>query len=110
MPENEIESHYARLERPNFQSMVPHHILARFSDQEKYVVESLSRLEQQQEWLVVAMLETNRIQRDLDKRLQRVESWQEKLTSKWALIMGVVVWLSPIGVKYLLEHVIPKVH
>ena len=111
---NNFESLYPKLERPTFQSTVPPHLLGKLTDQERYVVEMLSRSEQQNEWIINAILENNRIYRDLDRRLQqlssdldarvsKVEGWQKTVTSKWAVVVAIFLWVSPIVGKYALD-------
>jgi hypothetical protein len=83
------KSKYAKLAMPEFKSTVPAHLIDRLTPQEKYVVETLSRMEQQNAWLMNAAMEANRVNLETDVRVQNMEAWRKTLSGKWA-ILGLV--------------------
>lgn len=124
MSNEDFHSQYPKLERPEFQPKVPAHLLNQLTDEQRYVIEALSKTEQQNEWMINAALENNRIYRDLDRRLlksstqtdarlQNVEGWQKMVTSKWSVAVALVLWISPfvgklLWDKYSEDHAHPQ--
>lgn len=92
---------------PEFKSAIPAHLLEKLTDQERYLVETLSRLEQQNGWLIVTLVATNNATVQVEKRLGGVESWKDKVTSRWAPIVGGVAVSLPIIIKFVLEKIWP---
>ena len=112
---DEFQSQYPKLERPVFEPRVPAHLLNQLTDEQRYVIEALSKAEQQNEWIINATLENNRIYRDLDRRIQKgnaqtdarlqnVEGWQKMVTSKWSVAVAIILWLSPLVGKLLWDR------
>ena len=87
MAKDDTESRYPRLDPPRFESKIPVHLLDRLSDQEKWLVETLSKIDQKTDWFMAAIMRTNDIQREIDVRLTNVE----RFTGKWAVIGGACV-------------------
>jgi hypothetical protein len=87
MAKDGMESRYPRLNVPRFDSKIPSHLLNRLSDQEKWLVETLSKLGQKADWLMDTIMRTNAIHREIDVRLVSVE----RFTGKWAVIGGACV-------------------
>ena len=82
MEHDDIDSRYPKLEAPRFDSKIPAHLLNRLSDQEKWLVETLSKIDQKADWFMVTILRVSENQRAIDVRLTKVE----RFTGKWALI------------------------
>lgn len=82
MDREETESRYPKLELPKFESKIPPHLLNRLSDQEKWLIETLSRIDQKADWFMASITRTNQIEREIDVRLSRVE----RFTGKWAVV------------------------
>jgi hypothetical protein len=82
MDKDDVDSRYPKLEVPKFESKIPAHLLNRLSDQEKWLVETLSKIDQKSDWFMAAIMRTNEIHREIDLRLLRVE----RFTGKWAVI------------------------
>ena len=99
------------LKVPDFKSTIPDHFVTKLSEQERYLVQTLSKMEQENAWLIVCIVETNAHAIDVDVRLQKVEQWKERLTSKWTLILGGLAITVPIFLKamfdYFLKHKAP---
>lgn len=105
-----FESQYPKLERPNFTSSIPAHLLGKLTDAERFYIETLSKTEQQNEFLINAALENNRVNRDIDRRMQKqesiiderlkiVEGWQKMVTNKWSVVLAFILWISPLVAK-----------
>jgi len=92
---DDLSSRYPKLEVPKFVSKIPTHLLNRLSDQEKWLVETLSMIDQKSDWFMGAIGRTNEIHRELDTRLARVE----RFTGKWAVIGGfcIIVFTALLG-------------
>ena len=104
------KSKYTKLAMPEFKSTVPAHLIDKLTPQEKYVVETLSRMEQQNTWLMNAAMEGNRVNLETDVRVQRVETWRKILSGKWAILalVGTMLVTAIVSalVKYLFELII----
>lgn len=85
------------------QSKIPAHLLAVLNEQERYMVESMSKLEQRNEWLEKAALEDRSAVIDLDERMAATEKWRSVLSSKWSVIIGLALICAPIIIKLILE-------
>jgi hypothetical protein len=108
MENDETKSRYHRLEKPEFISKIPAHLVARLDDKERWLVETLSKLDFKTDWVVDKVIESNEQQIDIDVRLQKIESWKAVLSGKWALLgavgVMVVTALLSAGAKTLVEH------
>lgn len=98
------QSRYKTLAVPAFKSSIPQHLLVKLPETERYIVEALSKAEQQYAWLVDQALENNRQMVETEKRVTINERWREAVTSKWSLLLGVVVVIAPVLVKSLFEY------
>ncbi len=107
MDREEVDSRYPKLEAPKFESKIPAHLLNRLSDQEKWLVETLSKIDQKADWFMVAIIRTNEIHREIDVRLTKVE----RFTGKWAMAgaAGVVFFTALMGAfaKSIFTHIWP---
>lgn len=100
------KSKFNALRVPDFKATIPEHFLAKLNEQERYLVQTLSKMEQENAWLIVGLVESNAHALDLDVRLQKVEQWKDRLTSKWTLVFGAAALTVPILFKALLDHFI----
>lgn len=100
----EPTSRYQKLEKPEFKSTIPTHLVNKLSDQEKWMMESLSRMESVYEWLVKAALDGNKADIDTDLRMQQLEDWKSVISSKWAVIGGFLLLCLPI----LIEKIVAR--
>lgn len=89
------------------------------------MVSQMSIMEQQNEWIISAVVECNRSIRELDigmrssraqleLRLQTAEQWQRMVMSKWAVVVvlaGILgmMFLQPIA-RSVYEFMIPPTH
>jgi hypothetical protein len=126
------KSRYVQLEVPEFKSTIPAHLLGKLSDSERFMVETMSKLENQSDFLVKAATQGNRENLDIDSRLSVLEGWKEKmgtgepvvadmvikvnklwdwhqmLSGKWAVIWALAIIVVPIVLKLLLDLAIKK--
>lgn len=104
MADEVYKSRYRTLHVPDFKSSIPCHLLGKLGEQERYIVETLSKMEQQNTWIMLATVEANTAVIELDERQAKVETWKERVTSKWAMILGIVAVLAPVVIKTVLEY------
>ena len=97
---------YQELEKPEFKSAIPAHLVDKLSPQEKYLVETLSRMEAQNEWLIKAVLEGNRSVIETDLRVQEVQDWNTMVSSKWAVIAGFLLLCLPVIIKAIFDKLL----
>ena len=97
-------SRYPALAVPEFKSTIPQHLLGRLSDQERYICESLSRMEAQNNWLILSTMEGNRAVRELDQRVAINERWRSGLTNRWSVVLYIVVLFVPVFLKSLFDR------
>jgi len=101
------DSRYKELTVPDFKSTIPAHLLGRLTDSERYLVETLSKMEQQNTFLIGAVLEHRLAIRDGDIRLGKVEKWKANLSSKWAVIAVILAIIVPVALKEIFDHWFP---
>lgn len=97
---------YQELKRPEFKSSIPDHLVNKLSDQEKYIIMSLSKMESEREWLINSVLELNRSLIETDLRTQELQDWQSMVSSKWAVVGGFLLLCLPILIEKVLTHLI----
>jgi len=126
------KSRYVHLEVPEFKSTIPAHLLGKLSDSERFMVETMSKLENQSDFLVKAVTENNRENLDIDSRVTVLEGWKEKMgtgepqvadmvvkvnklwdwhqmfSGKWAVIWAMALIVIPIVLKLLIDLAIKK--
>lgn len=83
---DETKSRYPKLELPEFESKIPPHLVNKMSDQEKWLVETISKLDQKTDWLLQKMVETSGHVLEIDVRTSKIENWKTIFSGKWALI------------------------
>lgn len=92
-------SKYPALEVPEFRSGIPAHLITKLTEQERYLVETLNRLEQQSTWCVEHAKLSHAANIDADLRLQSVEQWKSAITGK----VGIFLWLLTITIPMLIK-------
>lgn len=92
------ESTYPALERPEFKSQIPVHLLAEASDADKHIMGELSKLGQFSHWSVDAHISTMESVRKTNGRLIRAEEKIKDLEDDrtsfvrgWRLIVAICV-------------------
>lgn len=97
---------YQELKKPEFKSAIPPHLVDKLSPQEKYLVETLSRMEAQNEWLITVVLGENRSTVETDLRVQELQDWKSMVSSKWAVIAAFLLICLPVAVKEVLNRLL----
>ncbi len=73
---------YEPLVTREFKSTIPAHLLGKLSDSERHMVETLSRLENQYEWMFQSLMHQNRMVVDLARRQHTAEEWKSSIDPK----------------------------
>lgn len=113
-----------------FKSTIPAHLLANLPEDERFMVETMSKLENQYAWLAEGVVKTNGVVLDLDERLARMESgqvqcaqrlgamegqtdkvnklwdWKQFFSGKWAVLAAIAIVVIPLLLKFLLDLVV----
>lgn len=106
-----IMSRYPEMDKaPEFAPAIPAHLVAKLTDSERYLVTSISKMEQQNNWVATQIVVHNKAICETDVRVQKLEWWKKLLTSKWAIAAwlagaGLTIYGKDLGV-WLLKHVI----
>jgi len=122
--------HYEALALREFKSTIPSHLLANLPDDEKFMVETMSKLENQFNWLSEGLVKTNNAVVDLDERVNTLEGyhsdsaarmtalekqedkvnklwdWKLLFTGKWGVLAAIAIVVLPLILKFLLDLVI----
>lgn len=123
--------HYEVLVMREFKSTIPPHLLASLPDDERFMVETMSKLEGQFGWLADAAVRSNAAVVDLDTRASSLESlqrdlaarvkasedqkakvdvlwdWKQYFSGKWVIIAGLGVLIAAALIKLGFDY-IPK--
>jgi uncharacterized coiled-coil protein SlyX len=136
MSDQQKQRRYAPLVGKQFKSTIPPHLVERLPEEERYLVETMSKLESQGEWLQDAATQNNRDLLDVDQRLLALETstahhdiqlqgqdkvltpmvdkldkigeWKTLMTGKWGIVGVSALILIPIILKFLLDHLVKK--
>ena len=91
---------YELLELREFRSSIPPHLLGKLTESDRYLVETVSKLENQNNWLTSAVLKINKDVLDCDRRITDtcrdvtgILDWKQLISGKWAAVtvIGVIV-------------------
>lgn len=122
--------HYDPIALREFRSTIPPHLLTNLPDDERFMVETMSKLENQFGWLSEGLVKTNAAAVDLDERVSALEhhqrntttrlvvmekqeekvnklwDWKQLFTGKWGVLAAIVIILVPLLLKFLLDMVV----
>lgn len=84
------ESRYRRAEMPKIQSHVPPELADGVTKKDLYLMQSLSVIEQQANWLMSESCRSSEIYVELDLRLEAMERWKASITSRGTLIWAIL--------------------
>ncbi len=73
---------YGETELPEFRSTIPAHLLGKLSDSERWIIETMSRMESQSSWLVERGFQGSRAIESLTQKVDAIESWRIDLAKK----------------------------
>lgn len=103
-----VKSRYPKLDLPAFESKIPPHLVNKMSEQEKWLVETISKLDQKTDWLLQKIVETSGHVVDIDVRTQKIEDWKSVFSGKWALVAALAFMaltaVTSAGARALLDH------
>lgn len=127
---------YEPIQTREFKSTIPAHLLGKLSDSERYVVETMSRLENQSDWLLEVAVENRKSIIDISERVASIESWTQKedkrldvvettttvhrekvdklwdwkttMSGKWAMLWAVGLVVLSVLLKYLMDLWVKK--
>lgn|SRR5512143_415796 len=118
---------YEPMASREFRSTIPAHLLANLPEDERFMVETMSKLENQFNWLSEWAVKNNGSTLDLDLRVLELESvcrdqkkrlaaadtledkvnklwdWKQYFSGKWAVLAGIVLVVYPMLVKFLFD-------
>jgi hypothetical protein len=122
---------YELVIQKDFKPSIPHHLLAKLPEEERFLVETMSKLENQCEWLVAIALRANADCLDLDSRVNVLEQvvpqvaqtvaavhktaeetkvrantlwdWKQIFSGKWTVIALIVTLAVGALLKFLLD-------
>ena len=121
---------YEPIERREFNSTIPPHLLADLPEDERFMVNTVSKLENQFAWLSEGMIKNNGATLDLDDRVSAVESgqtavaqhmvsfdatkdkveklwdWKQFFSGKWAVLAALSLILVPVLLKFIIDWVL----
>ncbi len=104
--DQDFVSRYTKLEIPKFEPSIPNYLLDATVDPERrYLVLTVSKIEQQFTWVINALLAGNLIHLDLDRRVQNIEDWKNNFTPKWALLSAAGLMIFSAALTVLLQKV-----
>lgn len=97
-----------RLERPTFEPQIPGPILSQLDEHERWLVSTLSKLEQSTEWNITQHMSVNAHLRRFSSNLINLNKWKGTLSGKTAVIwaLGLMITSAGVGavIKHFLEH------
>jgi len=108
--DEKFTSRYPALEKPEFQSTIPPHMMAKLTDSERYLVTTVSKQEQQYAWLQEHTIANNQAIIELDVWRQNIDRWKTVITSKWAVAAVVAAMLIPAILTALFEWLFGFLH
>lgn len=73
---------YETLAAKEFKSTIPAHLLDKLNESERYMVETLSRLENQYDWMLQAIVHQSKAVSDLNRRQSHSEEWRQNVSPK----------------------------
>lgn len=121
--EREPDSVYQKLVPPELHSSIPTFMFGldpKMSDGMKHILTSLDVVQKQNEWIIAAVVDCNRAIRELDihsrqsraeleTRLETAEQWQRMVTSKWAVVVAILIMFAPLVAKTVYDSVFQSV-
>lgn len=91
MSDENRRSQIQKVKIPEFESQVPQHLLGKLTEQERWLVDTLSRMGQEQQWIIQQIEAQNLIAIDHDERVLKIEGWKGYFTGKMAVVSAVVL-------------------
>ncbi len=92
---------YQILQKPEFKSQIPPHLTDKLDPKERFVLEAISRMEQETAWLSRAVLDGNRAMVETDARVQAVEEWKQMVNYKASGVIALALIIIPLLVEWI---------
>ena len=83
--------------------------MAKLTESERYLVSTVSKIEQQNAWLMEHTIENNHAVVELDIWRQTIDRWKTALTSKWAVVAVVAAVIIPAAIAGFFEWLFPAI-
>ena len=93
---------------PEFRSTIPPHLLGKMDEQQRYLVETLSKLEQQSVWVTARVVDHDRDLTEMSTHVNKLAQWRSMLTSRWSMAAAVIVMVVPLILKELFDRIVLK--
>ena len=106
MSEIQHTSRYPELEKQEFKSSIPMHLINKMSEQDQHLVSAMSKMEAQNEWIVKVLEDHNKNLIETDLRMQELQDWKSMVSSKWGIICAFLMCCCPVIAKVLLDKFI----
>lgn len=105
--DEQLDSEVEQLERPTFEPKIPGPILNQLDEHERWLVSTLSKLEQSAEWNITQHIRVNGYLRRFSTVLSGLVKWKGALSGKTAVLwaLGLIVFSALVGavVKHFFE-------
>jgi NADP-dependent 3-hydroxy acid dehydrogenase YdfG len=92
---------YTEFQKPEFKSQIPAHLTEKLDAKERFMLEAISRMEQEQAWLIRVVLETNKATIESDLRMQEVQDWKQMVTYKASGVVALALIVMPLLVEWI---------
>ena len=123
---------YAGVEPREFKGTIPPHLLAKLPDDERFLVETVSRLESQNTWVMEVLHDLDKSVQDIDGRINTLEQgtrdlaslrttqeglvekvsnlweWKQVVTGKWGVVVAISAVVAPVLIKLVFDYVTTK--
>jgi hypothetical protein len=127
VPHTRDKRHYEEVVPREFRSTIPPHLISHLPDDERFIVETVSRLENQFQWMQDNVVRNSKSTLDLDERVNALESvvaftttrligmegqvdrvnklwdWKQFFSGKWAILAGAGLLVAGALAKFLLD-------
>jgi len=115
--ENQRPGAYELLEEKEFKSSIPPHLLGKLSEGDRWMVEAMSRLENQNNWIVRSLIRNNRDILDCDRRIatngneiNALQKWKTVVCTKWSVVITLTLIVMPILLKVVFDWLSKHIH
>lgn len=124
---NREKRHYEPIVLKEFKSTIPPHLLSSLPEDERFMVDTMSKLENQFVWLADGVVKVNGATLDLDDRVSQLEfshnrsaqrlgamegqtekvntlwDWKQFFTGKWAVLAALALAVVPFLLKFMYD-------
>ena len=83
------------LSMPEFKAQIPDHLLDGLTKREHHTLVTLDVMAQQTDWLCHEVIAQNVQLRRMEKEIIRLRRFRDTLTSKWAIVSAIGIYIAP---------------